>query len=80
VENHNDFDPIQFGRQARARIRSIFFKNLAPSPSFARICGDTLRSMIANSNQSNNLAKNNFIFRGSDSMPYKNQLPERNDT
>jgi hypothetical protein len=69
VENHNDFDPVQFGRQARALIRSIFFKNLAASPSFARFCGDTLRSMIANSNQSNNLTKNSFIFRGPDPMP-----------
>ena len=69
MDTRPQFDQSEFIRQARTRIKSILLKNLAVSPSFRIICRQAFGLNPANSNQSNNLAKNHFIFRGPDPMP-----------
>ncbi|HEY6767924.1 MAG TPA: hypothetical protein VI386_24480 [Candidatus Sulfotelmatobacter sp.] len=67
-ENQEKIERARFGEEARAKIKSILLKNLAASPSFARFYTEALRSLGVNSNQSIDLAENNFNFRGSLSM------------
>ncbi len=69
MDTHSQFDQAEFIRQARARIKSILLKNLAVSPSFRIICRQALGLPAANSNQTRNLPKNHFIFRGPNPMP-----------
>jgi hypothetical protein len=69
VENHNEKVTPEFACKFRADLRALLLKNLEASPSFRRICRQALGLPRANSNQFKNLAKNDFIFRGQDSMP-----------
>jgi hypothetical protein len=73
--NQTQFDQAEFIRQARARIKSILLKNLDVSPSFRRICRQALGFNPANSNQSKNLAKNHFTFRGPEMPSTKPNKP-----
>jgi hypothetical protein len=69
VETHNEKVSPEFVRKFRADLRALLLKNLEASPSFRRICRQALGLPPANSNQSKNLTKNDFNFRGPDAMP-----------
>src|ERR1700685_65126 len=80
MKNHNQTDTPDWAQKFRTDLRALLLKNLDESPLFRRICRQAVGFESLNSNQSKNLAKNNFIFRGPDQMPSTPAKPPKQES